>query len=48
MYALERDHVFLVEIDADTITEAKKIADEQNCSLYKDNKLIYIPGKNQK
>ena len=41
MYAIEMDYMYLVEIDTNDLEEAKKIADEKMCSLYKDGKLIY-------
>jgi hypothetical protein len=43
MYSIERDFMYLVEIEVNNLEEAKKIADENMCDLYKDNELIYKP-----
>lgn len=48
MYSIEKDYLYLVGIKAETLEEAKKIADREHCALYKDNKLIYTPSRKEK
>ena len=45
MYAIEKDFWDVGEINADNLEDAKKIADENMCDLYKDNELIYKPTR---